>query len=779
MKNKYLDKLEFNQILEKLASFAVTDNGKESCLNLCPCNDKEKVKLLLQETSEANILLYRKSIPPLAPICDLTAHLKILNSQGVLSAKHLLELASLLKISRELKEYSKSDIDMSFSEIVAKYFEELYTNPQIENGIFSSILDENTIDDRASANLYSIRKNERKIEQEIRNKLASFLNSKYIQEPIITIRNNRYVIPVKQEYRSEVKGLLHDTSASGSTLFIEPISVFELNNSLSNLKIEENLEIEIILSNLSKLFEPIIEELENNMQLITKIDFAFAKARYAYSIDATEPIINDQKQLDLKNARHPLIDANKVVPININLGKNFNSLVVTGPNTGGKTVTLKTVGLLTSMAMCGLFIPASEKSSVYIFDSIFADIGDDQSIMESLSTFSSHITNIVEILNVATSESLVLLDELGSGTDPVEGSSLAVSILEHLAERNILAIATTHYPEVKNYALLNPNFENASSEFDLSTLSPTYRLLIGVPGKSMAFAISQKLGLSQNILDNAKNRINSDTLSVEELLKNIYDDKIAIQKEREKIETYSNEIEKTKLELDNKKSKLLEEEENIISNAKLKARNILLEAKEESDEIIKKLNQSASASQASKMRENLNAKIKNTNPISVSKQDSNVSLNVNDIKEGMDVFVKSLNQEGVVVGKVNKSNLVPIQIGALKTNIPLSQLTPSKKATSVVKSKTIQTSTKLNAKNVSSELNVIGLNVDEATFLIDKYLDDAKLCHLPSVRIIHGKGAGILRKAVQQYLKTNRHVASFRYGTYGEGEMGVTIVELK
>ena len=638
-------------------------------------------------------------------------------------------------------------------------------------------MDENTIDDKASNNLYKIRQNIRKTENDIRLKLNSFLNSKFIQEPIITIRNNRFVIPVKQEYRSEVKGLLHDTSSSGSTLFIEPLSVFELNNSLNSLKIEENIEIETIIAELSSLFYNITNELKHNILQISKIDFAFAKAKYANSTNATEPILNDKKRIYLKNARHPLIDKNKVVPISIELGDDFNCLVITGPNTGGKTVSLKTTGLLTIMAMCGLYIPASEKSSIYVFDNVFADIGDDQNIIESLSTFSSHITNIVEILNMSTSESLVLLDELGSGTDPVEGSSLAVSILEYLSKKNILTIATTHYPEVKNYALVNSNFKNASSEFDIETLSPTYRLLIGVPGKSMAFEISKKLGLNISILENAKNRINKDTIHIEELLKNIYDNKIFIQKEKQKIENYSKQIEDTKITLAKEKAELNEKKEKIIFDAKLKARNILLETKAQSDDIIKQLN-SATVNNASKIREDLNKKIKDTYTINNSNKQNNKTLSANDIKENMYVFVTNLNQDGIVLTKPNKNDIVLVQIGSMKINIPLANLAASSK-NQHTKTSHINTSSKLATKNIKSEINVIGLNVDEAILLIDKYLDDAKIYRLPTVRIIHGKGSGALRSGIHTFLKSNKHVANFRLGTFGEGEMGVTVVDIK
>lgn len=777
MKSKYLNKLEFTKIVNILSTFSITDLGKKMCLSLTPLTSSESVKTLLQETTEANILLLRKSEPPIAPLENISAYLKILKGNGTLTTKALLDLATVLKISRELKQYiNNGEIDITFSTIVVEYFNRLYSNLNIENTIFSSILDENTIDDRASANLYKIRQNERKTESEIRAKLNSYLNTKYIQEPIITIRNNRFVIPVKQEYKSNVNGLLHDTSSSGSTLFIEPMSVFELNNKLNNLKSEENTEIEIILSNLSSLFFNITDELESNIIEIGKIDFAFAKAKYAKSINATEPIINDKKIIDLKKARHPLIDKNKVVPINIEIGSTYTTLVVTGPNTGGKTVTLKTIGLLTSMAMSGLYIPAQEKSSIYVFDNIFADIGDDQSITESLSTFSSHITNIVEIINNATSESLILLDELGSGTDPVEGSSLAVSILENLSQKNIITIATTHYPEVKNYALTNPKFENASSEFDLETLSPTYHILIGVPGRSMAFEISKKLGLDKNILENAQSRINNETVHIEEILKNIYDNQMKIQNEKEKIENYSKLIENTKIELEQRKNELEAKETSIISDAKIKARNILLEAKEESDDIIKQLN-SANNSEASKLRDKLNKKIKEIKP--ENKNSNYNKLDKNSIVENMPVFVTTLNQEGIVLSKPNSSNIVSVQIGSMKMNVSIENLAPSTNVNVKKANSTIHTSSKIENKNVSSEINLIGLNVDEALFLIDKYLDDAKLRKIPTVRIIHGKGTGILRSSIHRYLKTNKYVESFRLGTFGEGETGVTVVELR
>ena len=516
-----LEKLEFNKVLENLNKYTHTYIGKELVNSLIPSTDKEIVKKLLSETTEATILVLRKSNAPISQIENIKYLLKKLESNGILSAKELLDIAHILKISRELKEYFNLDLGKNSEEFpnLEKYFEQLYTNKSVEDRIFSSIIDENTIDDNASSNLRTIRRNIHKIELEIRNKLNSVLHSKYIQEKVITIKNGRYVVPVKQEYRSSVNGFIHDISATGATVFIEPMIVFELNNQISNLKSDEVIEIEKILQNLSSMLYSYTNELNITASTIGLLDFIFAKAKYGISINGVEPIINDEKYVDLIKARHPLIDKDFVVPINISLGKNFSHLVITGPNTGGKTVTLKTVGLLSAMAMAGMYIPANEKSSIYVFDNIFADIGDEQSILESLSTFSAHMVKIINIVNSATENSLVLVDEIGSGTDPIEGASLAISILDYLYKKQCLTLTTTHYTEIKNYALVTEGYENASCEFDIEKLQPTYRLIIGVPGKSNAFAISKKLGLNEDILNNAKKLINSTTVNIEDLLK--------------------------------------------------------------------------------------------------------------------------------------------------------------------------------------------------------------------------------------------------------------------
>lgn len=773
MEKKYLDKIEFNKITEILKGFAITSKGKELCINLLPSNNRDTVSRSIRETTECTILKIRKGLPPIAEIDNITTYTKALESKSSLSAPALLGLGHLLKISRELKEYIVSDIETDFAPIVSRYFLNLYTNPKIEKTVLNSIIDENTIDDNASPKLASIRNNKRKLEQDIRKNLSSLLNSKFIQEPIITIRSDRFVIPVKSEYRSEVKGLVHDISSSGSTVFIEPFSVFEMNNKINSLKVEENIEIEKILESLSSLFFNLTEELENNARLIGIIDFAFAKAKYAENINATEPIINTEKYIDLKQARHPLINKDAVVPINISIGKNYTSLIITGPNTGGKTVTLKTVALLTAMAMSGLHIPASENSSIYVFDNIYADIGDEQSISESLSTFSSHITNIVEITNKANSESLIVLDELGSGTDPVQGASLGISILDFLHNIGCITLATTHYPEIKNYALTTSGFENASSEFNLDTLSPTYRLLIGVPGKSMAFEIGEKLGLNKSILDKAKSQINTSNVSAEELLKKIYDDKLTIEKEKEKILLNSKEIEKLKNELQNKESSFAEKKNEIIENAKLEAKNILLSAKQDADKIIKDLSTNKNTS---KIRNELTSKIKE---ISIDKSENSALIPADKIKVGMNVFVNTLKQDAVILSLPNKNNNVTIQIGNAKMQINISALSYSKNNVSTNKSIVPKVNSHFKSKTATTEINVIGYNVDEATFAIDKFLDDCALAKIETARIVHGKGTGALRNGIHSFLRKHPHVESFRLGTFGEGEMGVTIVQIK
>lgn len=778
MQTTYLEKLEFNKIKNILSSYAKTDTGKKMCLNLQPSNNKEKVQKALDETTEAVALIYRKGNLPLESIGNISNYILNLKNQNFLSAKALLELATLLKTSKTLKNYY-FEKELNQTDSLTNYFDHLYTNPNIEEKIFSAIIDENTFDDRASNALYKIRQQMRNTKKEIKNKLQSLLNSKYLQEPIVTIRQDRFVVPVKSEYQTELKGFIHDTSSTGSTVFIEPISVFDLNNQLSELKNQESIEIEKILQILSSLFFDITNELENNFNLITILDFIFAKAKYSKELDCNCPKINDDKIIYLKNAKHPLLDQNIAVPITLEIGKTFSSLLITGPNTGGKTVTLKTVGLLITMTQCGMHIPASSESSIYLFDNIFSDIGDEQSILESLSTFSSHMTHIINILNEATSNSLVLVDELGSGTDPIEGASLALSILEYLKEHNITVLATTHYHELKEYALLTDGVENASCEFNLETLSPTYRLLIGVPGKSNAFAISQKLGLKPEILEKAKKLINSDTAKTEDLLKEIYDSKALIESEKEKTLQYSNKIEKLKQKLENETTDLEEHKKEYLQKAKQEAREILLSAKQEANDIIKEMESEKNSSKnLNALRNKLSSKLHEVNKTPEPQQEETTELDESQIKPGTIVFVPKFNKNGTILSYPNQSKKFNIQIDNIKTTLTPSQITIAKN-TETKKEIITKKQSNFAPKNVRTELNVIGMNIEESIFLVDKFLDEAALAKLETARIVHGKGTGVLGKGIQKYLKTHPHVKSYRYGTFGEGEMGVTVVELK
>lgn len=778
-----LDKLEYSEIIKLISNYCKTYIGKETVLKLSPCFDSDEVSHLLEETTEAMDISIKKSNIPVCEIPNIDIWIKQLESTNVLSAKALIDVTTILKVSRELKEFFFKDPSFntnSFS-ILFDYFNSLYVNKNIESTIFEKILDENTIADNASPKLSSIRKNKKKAEQAIRDKLDSIIHSssysKYLMEPIVTIRNDRFVIPLKQEYRNMIKGFIHDISSSGSTVYIEPLAIFEINNEINNLKIEENIEIEKILQNLSILLYKYTNELKNNVILIGKLDVLSAKVLYSKSIDGIKPTLNTQKYINLIAARHPLIDKNNVVPINIALGKNFNSLIITGPNTGGKTVSLKTTGLLLLMAYTGLYIPCNENSSICVFKNIFADIGDEQSISESLSTFSSHMTNIINITNNANENSLILLDELGSGTDPIEGANLAISILNYFYNMGCLVISTTHYQELKNYALITDGFENASSEFDIENLRPTYKLLIGIPGKSNAFAISQKLGLKQEILDNAYSLLKDDNIHIEDILKNIYDNKIQIEYEKQEIDKNLMQIQNLRKELEKENKDVKQKEQELIENAELEAREIILTAKDEVNEIIKKLNNiNGDLKTANNLRNTLNDKLKQFDV----KKIENGNLEKKDIQLGMLVEVIPFNATGTVISLPNKSNEVQIQIGNTKMNISLSNLNKTKKTLTNENFST----TKVNRNNgskskyISPEINVIGQNVDEAIYIIDKYLDDCAISNISPIRIVHGKGTGKLREGIHAFLKKHPHVKSFRLGTFGEGEMGVTVVEL-
>ena len=792
--NNNLKKLEFDKILENISNYCKTYIGKKYAEELRPSQNKAEVQKTLDETSQGVILMQRNSTPPLGEIADITVYLKTLEGCGSLSIKALLELQNILQMSAELKEYlSKDFLTTSDFSAIEPYFAELYVNPSIVATFAKSIVDEDTIADTASSKLQDIRRRERRIEQDIRAKLNTILHSstysKYMRENLVTIRNGRFVIPVKEEYRSCVKGFVHDMSSSGSTVFIEPISVFDFNNELSNLHIEEELEIERILQNLSGLLFPYTKELESNANLIGKLDFIFAKAHYSLELHCTTPDINDNKQIILNNARHPLIDMDKVVPISLELGTDFSSLIITGPNTGGKSVSLKTIGLLSAMACSGLNIPADEHSNIYVFDHIFADIGDEQSITESLSTFSSHISNIVKITQTATADSLILVDELGSGTDPLEGAHLAISILQYFTELGCLTVATSHYQELKKYALVTPGFKNASVEFDIENLKPTYRLLIGIPGKSNAFAISRKLGLNEAIIERASSMIDKETVNLEDLLKNIYDEKSKIEDEKRHTSIALQEAEELRKTLKNQHFDVSSKEKELVANAKQEAKQILIDAKETANSIIKDLATTTSASKANKLRNKLNDEISSlssSDAVDVELPDNLLPpINREDIKPGLNVYVSTLGSDGVIVSNISKDDTVQVQIGIMKMKIDIKNLYESKSENHTSKKSNIGSSGKVlgnssfKAQTVKPEINVLGLTVDEAVPLIDKYIDDCFVAKLSPIRIVHGKGTGALRNGIHRYLKNNKFVDSFRLGTFGEGEMGVTIVSLK
>lgn len=782
------NKLEYNQIIQIIQKYCKTYVGKNNCELLAPHFTFAEVELLLSQTKEATSLLHQKGTPPFFELNPIDKYIKVLESNQTLSPKALLDIANLLKMSRELREYFYKDENFDLSSFfhLEEFFSMLYSNLSIEKNIFDKIIDENTIADNASTKLSSLRKNRKNIEQEVKDNLNNYIHSgtysKYIMDPIVTIRNDRYVIPVKEEYRDKITGFIHDTSSSGSTLYIEPTNVFELNNKINHIKIEEELEIEKILQILSSSLYGYVEQLNNNLQIVGELDLIFSKAHYGIKYNCVEPILNTKKVVAFYSAKHPLIDEDKVVPIDISIGQDYTSLLITGPNTGGKTVALKTLGLLLLMAYSGIPIPCSERSNIYVFSQIFADIGDNQSIQESLSTFSAHMKNIVQITNEANDNSLVLLDELGSGTDPLEGAALAISILSHLNSIGSLVCSTTHYQELKEFALITDRFENASFEFDLENLKPTYKLLIGLPGKSNAFAISEKLGLSKEILANASSHLKDDSISIEELLKNIYDDKLIIEKQKEETNKNLIQIENIRKSLEKQQSDVSDKRKELIENAKLEAREILLSAKEDVNEIIHKLNETSDLKAANTLRNQLNDRLKDINKLVVNENNSSnnlETLSANQVTEGLEVYVIPVNSTGIILSKnVNKQNEVHVQVGMMKMNMKLSDLRKSDNTKTYVKG-TVITSQESKSKTISSEINVIGQNVEEALYVIDKYIDNCAIAHLSPIRIVHGKGTGKLREGIHQYLKKNSHVKSYRMGTFGEGEMGVTVIELK
>ena len=792
MNERTLKVLEYYKIIDKLKDKTESHLGRNMVENLRPSTDIEEVEYMQKETSEAVALLIKRGEPPLYGIKDLMVEIKRVEMGGSLSPGSLLKVSDSLRVSRNLKNYIKKtreDKDSNYP-ILEGLIDSLRIFKRIEDSINNAIISEEEISDNASANLKNIRRQINVKNESIRNKLNSIVNSsthkKYLQDAIVTIRDGRYVVPIKQEYRVKFPGLVHDQSSSGATLFIEPMPVVELNNELKELQIKEKKEIEKILLKLTELVAEESQSIRQNQKILEKVDFIFSKGKLALDMKASEPMLNKDGYINIKKGRHPLLKVEEVVPIDIYIGKDFNTLVITGPNTGGKTVTLKTTGLLTLMAQSGLHIPADYNSEIAIFNHVFSDIGDEQSIEQSLSTFSSHMTNIINILENINDNSLVLFDELGAGTDPTEGAALAMSILDYLHGMNIRTIATTHYSELKIYALTKEGVKNASVEFDLETLSPTYRLSIGVPGKSNAFEISKRLGLDNYIIDHARTLISKENVEFEDVLQTIEEDRKIVEANKMETERLKKEIKRLREESDREKEKISERREKIIRNAKEEARGILKSAKEESDSIVSELRKISSDIEKEKNRKIQEAQNKLKESLGDVEGDLSSSiLNVKsnkppkNLKIGETVEVLSLEQQGTVLSTPDENGNVNIQVGIMKVNVHISTLKRAKhkkvdqsqiSAKNIIKSK---------ARTVSKELDLRGERLDEALLDMDKYLDDAYIAGLKEVIIIHGKGTGVLREGISSLLKSHRHVKSYRLGNYGEGGTGVTVVELK
>ena len=792
MDQKSLKVLEYNKIIDLLATKASSSLGLKYIEELTPSSEYEEVKDMLEETSEAQAILIKRGHVNLGGIQDVSDSVKRAEIGAVLDPGSLLKISGSLRAARNLKRSldSGEEEDFNYPRIQA-LSNALYVYRDIEDEIDNAIISEVEISDNASPTLRSIRRGILQKNQSIRSKLNSIISSttyqKYLQDAIISVRGDRFVVPVKAEYRSQVAGIIHDQSSSGATLFIEPMSIVEMNNELRKLKLDEQEEIEKILAELTRMVGEVAGDILSNQIILGKLDFAFAKGKLSIAMKAIEPVLNNDKHINIKNGRHPLLDSNKVVPNNIYLGEDFDTLVITGPNTGGKTVTIKTIGLFALMTQSGLHIPADYGSSMCVYDNVFADIGDEQSIEQSLSTFSSHMTKIVGILNEVTSDSLVIFDELGAGTDPVEGAALAIAILEDVNMAGAKCIATTHYSELKNYALTKPRVENAAVEFDVNTLSPTYKLLIGVPGKSNAFEISRKLGLKNYIIDRAKEFINTDNIELEDVLQNVEKNRIKAEQERAEAEQLKKEIEEIKAEYDRKLEKLTISREKMMEKARSEAFSITRQAKEEADNILREL-RSMEMEMASKeknrkieaLRKELADSMGNLQPSVKSMIVPKVSnKEIKDLKPGDEVKVITLNQDGSVVSVDKKKKEAVVQIGIMKMTLPFKalQIAPKDKKSTVTKSTRKIISSK--SGSVKSEVDLRGMNLEEAIMEVDKYLDDACVAGLETVTIIHGVGTGVLKKGLQDVLKKNRHVKSQRPGQYGEGGMGVTIVEIK
>ncbi len=788
MNEKVLKTLEFYKIKERLEEYAASQTAKELCRALVPSSDIEEIQKQQKQTSDALQRLIRKGSLSFAGIKDIRPSLKRLSVGASLGIGELLAISSLLDTASRVKSFARNkDVELE-PDSLDEMFDSLEPLYSLNYELKRCLVSEEEISDEASPNLKSIRRTIKNTNEKIRSQLSSMINNQntrtYLQENVITMRNGRYCIPVKQEYRGQVAGMIHDQSSTGSTLFVEPMAVVKLNNDIKELMIKEQEEIEKILSILSNTAALNQTELEDNFHILTTLDFIFAKANLSRSYHGSEPIFNDKGIIFLKDARHPLLNPKTVVPSNIHLGDDFYLLIVTGPNTGGKTVSLKTVGLLTLMGQAGLHIPAFEGSKLAVFEEVYADIGDEQSIEQNLSTFSSHMTNTVSILEKADDRSLVLFDELGAGTDPTEGAALATSILSFLRNMQVRTMATTHYSELKVYALSTEGVENACCEFDVETLRPTYRLLIGIPGKSNAFAISSKLGLPEFIIEDAKKRITEQDVAFEDLLSDLETSRVTIEKEQQEIAAYRAEIEQLKKQTLEKQKQLEERKERMIREANEEARKILQEAKDYADETIRKFNKGMSGKDMENTRGLLREKITAANEkLSYKAQKPSQKQNKpEDFHLGDAVKVLSLGLNGTITSLPNARGDLYVQMGILRSQVNIKDIEkideevitgPNIQRTSSGKIRMSKTST------ISPEINLIGKTVDEALSTMDKYLDDAYLAHLSQVRVVHGKGTGALRQAVHKHLKKLKIVKSFRLGEFGEGDAGVTIVEFK
>lgn len=791
MNKKTLAKLEYNKIIELLTDHASSFSGKELCRRLKPMTSLTDIQVAQEETGAAFTRIVKKGRPSFSGCNPVNDSLRRLEIGGSLGSGELLRICKLLETAGRAKAYGRHDNANDTEDCLDSYFPQLNPVSILTTEIRRCIIEEDEISDEASPTLKHIRRQMGQINDKVHSTLSGMVNGSlrtYLQDPIITMRGDRYCIPVKAEYRSQVSGMIHDQSSTGSTLFIEPMAVVKLNNDLKELYGKEQEEIQVILARLSADAAEYISDIQTDYTVLRTLDFIFAKGSLAIDMNASLPLFNTEGRIHIREGRHPLLDKRSVVPITLILGDTFDLLIVTGPNTGGKTVSLKTVGLFTLMGQSGLHIPALDRSELAVFTEVYADIGDEQSIEQSLSTFSSHMTNIVSFLKKVDDQSLVLFDELGAGTDPTEGAALAISILNHLHMRGIRTMATTHYSELKVYALSTPGVENASCEFDVETLRPTYHLLIGIPGKSNAFAIAGKLGLPDFIIEDAKTRLTEQDESFEDLLTDLETSRRTIEKEQETIASYKREIERLKQETEKKQEKLEEQRDRILREANEKAYAILAEAKETADETMRNFHKfgkaNISASEMERERERLRKKMESTRsgmmkePAKPKKE-----YKPSDFKLGESVKVLSMNINGTVASLPDNKGNLTVQMGILRSQVNISDLeiideTPAylKKTTRAGGKGKIKMSKSL---SISTEINLLGKTVDEAIAELDKYLDDASLAHLSSVRIVHGKGTGALRKGIHQYLRRQKHVRSFRLGEFGEGDAGVTIAELK